>query len=267
MDEILNPQRAGGRGMLERTLSFPMVDVEWREPNSTNNQSDWYTLTGHAAVFEQPTTLYKAKGFQITEEIARGAFDEVLASKPDVHLNVNHDMNLVMARTGVRGAGQLDLSIDDVGLRVYARISPNLSYAKDWAELMRAGIVDQMSFAFRIGSESMTTTTDDTGYETDHFRILDVSDLFDVCVCPQGAYSTTDAILHARIASTGRSVNPEGRLNRKSDPSESGGAEKTSASEPSESAGDENAAIARRIRVLRLKAQRDLPHTEDKDDE
>ena len=255
--EPITPTRSAGRGMLERTLAFPIVDVEWREPNSTNNQSDWYTLTGHAAVFESPTTLYKGKQFQITEEIARGAFDNVLRSNPDVHLNVNHDMNLVMARTGVKGVGQLDLSIDDVGLRVYARVSPNLSYAKDWAELMRSGIVDQMSFAFRIGAEEMTTTRDADDFETDHFRIVEVSELFDVCVCPQGAYAQTDAVLHARIAAAGRSVNPEG-LNRKTDPLKPDGST-PSISEPSESVGDENAAIRRRISVLRMKARRDFP--------
>ncbi len=252
------PTASAGRGMLERTLTVPMVGVEWREPNETNGQSDWFTLTGHAAVFESPTTLVKTKRWQITEEIARGAFDAVLAAAPDVHLNVNHDMNLVMARTGVKGAGQLDLSVDDTGLRVHARISPRLSYAQDWAELMRSGIVDQMSFAFRIGAEQMTTTSDADGFETDHFRILEVSDLYDVCVCPQGAYPQTDAVMHARISASGRSVDPEDR-HRATDPSESGGADPSS-SEPSDPAGDENAAArSRRIRLLRAKAAQLVP--------
>jgi HK97 family phage prohead protease len=248
--------------MLERTLAFPMVDVEWREPNAEDSSGDWYTLTGHAAVFEQPTTLYKGKGFQITEEIDRTAFDAVLRTNPDVHLNVNHDMNLVMARTGIKGGGALVLTVDDVGLRVHARIPARLSYAQDWAELMRSGIVDQMSFAFRIGSESMTTTTDSEGYETDHFRILEVSDLFDVCVCPQGAYSTTDAVLHARIASTGRAVDPAGSPNRKVEPFHSAGPDARNL-EPSESAGEvENAGTRRRLTLLRMKAAQQLPNSE-----
>lgn len=267
MDPENRPIRSAGRGMLERTLAFPIVGVEWREPNGEDSSGDWFTLTGHAAVFEQPTTLYKGKNFQITEEIARGAFDNVLRSKPDVHLNVNHDMNLVMARTGVKGAGALDLSVDDTGLRVHARIPARLSYAQDWAELMRAGIVDQMSFAFRIGAEEMTTTRDADEFETDHFRILEVSDLFDVCVCPQGAYSTTDAVLHARIASAGRAVNPAGPLNRKVESLKSAGPE-TLNLEPSESAGDETiAARKRRLSILRAKAAQDFPTSEVSSDE
>lgn len=259
MSDLIIPTR-GGRGMLERTLAFPMVGVELREPNSMNNQSDWFTLTGHAAVFETPTTLYKGKGFQITEEIDRAAFDAVLRTNPKVHLNVNHDMNMPMARTGVSGVGQLDLSVDNIGLRVYARISQNLTWARDWAEVLRTGLADEMSFAFRIGSEEMTTRTEDDGFETDHFRILEVSELFDVCVCPQGAYSTTDAVLHSRIAATGRAVDPAGRLNRKTEPSESAGPETTSRSEPSNPAGDENAAVRkRRLELLRMKTAQHFP--------
>jgi len=141
---------------------------------------------------------------------------------------------------------------------------PRISYANDLAELMRSGIVDQSSFAFRIGAEQMTTTMDENDFETDHFRILIVSDLFDVCVTPQGAYDQTDAVMHARFAATGRAVDSAGRPIRIPDPDNPGGSEDSSRSEPSESAGDENAAVRkRRLELLRLKTRQHFPETKE----
>jgi hypothetical protein len=51
--------------------------------------------------------------WRLREKIARGAFTKVLASKPDVHLNIGHDMNRAIARTGVDGVGGLELTEDD----------------------------------------------------------------------------------------------------------------------------------------------------------
>lgn len=258
MSDLLLPTR-GGRGMLERVWNVPFDSLEFREPNSTNDQSPWYTVTGHAAVFGQVTTLYKSKTWQITEEIDAAAFDNVLASAPDVHFNVNHDMNRVLARTGVKGVGQLDLGTDFVGLRMHSRFSQKLSYAQDLAELMRTRVVDQMSFAFQIAREQMVTTQDEHGFETDHYTILEVGALYDVCVCPQGAYSTTDAVLHARFATSGRAVDSAGRPLRNTDQSESGGAEDL-ALRAVNPAGDENAAVRkRRLELLRLKALQHFP--------
>lgn len=251
---IMNPAARGGRGVLERTFAAPLLGVEVREPNSVESGGDWYTIRGHAAVFESPTVLYKGAGFEITEEIARGAFDDVLASNPDVHLNINHDMAQVLARTGVRGVGQLDLSVDSVGLGMYARVSGNLSYANDLAELMRSGVLDQASFAFRIGEEEMTTRRDESGFETDHFRILRVSELFDVSVLAQGAYAQTDAVLHARMRAAGRAVESAGR-DGGIEPSESVGPPGTTVIAPDDPAGAETKAAERRLAALRLKAR------------
>lgn len=205
--ETLTPASAPElrRGLVaveRRVMTVPLVDA--RIARTGEADGDWLTLLGHAAVIGQTTTLYKTDDWQITEEIMPGAFDRVLASSPDVHLNVNHDMARVLARTGIDGVGSLELTLDDVGLRMFAKISPKISYAQDLAELMRSGVVDQASFAFRIGSEELTTRRDSDGYETDHFRILEVSELFDVTVCAQGAYPTTDAILHSRALAAGR---------------------------------------------------------------
>jgi HK97 family phage prohead protease len=229
-----------------RTISVPLVDLEYRGAGDGNG----FILTGHAAVFDQETTLYAGKGFRITESIAPGAFDSVLASNPDVHLNINHDMSKPMARTGrsANTVGGLELSVDPVGLRVFARVNPDITYVRDLSLAMRDGVVDQMSFAFSIGEESLTTTTDSvTGMETDSFRILSVANLYDCTVCAQGAYPTTDVALHSRMQAAGRTPPGEGRDRTIA---ETGGS--PSIAEPP---GAESLVAARRLAALRLKAR------------
>ncbi len=190
---------------VRRIYRVGLDQIELRQPSSTASGGDWYTITGHAAVFEQDTTLYSGKGYRVTESISRGAFDAVLASGCDVHLNIGHDMNRVLARTGISGVSGLDLSCDATGLRVHARVRRGLSYMGDLAQLMEDGAVDQMSFAFTIDNEERHSFTDASGVEVDHYTIRSVGDLYDVCVCAQGAYTQTDAelVMHERGRSLG----------------------------------------------------------------
>lgn len=264
MSELLT-QGAGGSRMStveRRILSVPLLGVEFREPGAVDSGGDWFTLTGHAAVFDQKTTLYKGREFQVTETIARSAFDDVLAGTPDVHLNVNHDMSLVLARTGIRGVGGLEVTTDPIGLRVYARISPRLSYAQDLAELMRTGVVDQMSFAFSIGNETFTGSEDESGYQTDHFQINEVSALYDCTVCAQGAYPTTDAVLHSRAIAAGRTLQV-GRI-RSIEPSAGAATAGQIVAPHVVVGGDEVAAVRRRrLELLRLKTAQHFPESKE----
>jgi HK97 family phage prohead protease len=177
-----------------RTMAVPMTDLAWRESDSGDGSR---VLSGYAAVFGQVTTLYKGAGYQIDEVVLSGAFDEVLASNPDVHLNIGHDMNRAIARTGISGVGGLQLSADAHGLRVYARVSGDDPDVQALAAKMSLGIMDQMSFAFRIGEQTCLSSTDETGFETDLWTICTVSNLYDTCVCAQGAYPTTEAALRS----------------------------------------------------------------------
>ena len=175
-----------------RTVAVRLDDLQWRESGSGDGSR---VLTGYAAVTGQVTTLYAGRNYQMDEVIAPGAFDEVLAGNPDVHLNIGHDMNRAIARTGINGVGGLQLSVDPHGLRVYARVSGSDPDVQALAAKMDLGIMDQMSFAFRIGAQTCLTTIDESGRETDLWTIETVSDLYDTCVCAQGAYSTTEAAL------------------------------------------------------------------------
>ena len=68
-------------------------------------------LAGYAAKFNKLSRPLGTMRFR--EKIDPHAFDETLASRPDVRFTLNHDPNYVMGRTG---AGTLKLYADRVGL-------------------------------------------------------------------------------------------------------------------------------------------------------
>lgn len=172
-------------------------ELELRSGEQTGDGS--FTIQGHAAVTGQTTVLFDIGWLRVSETISAGAFNKVLASDPDVHGNINHDMKRVMARTGVDGVGGLKLNMDGVGLADFMRVDPAISYVADLGIAMKAGIIDQQSFAFTIADETRTEVDDgETVVVT--YEIQEIGDLFDVCVCAQGAYPTTDASLRGLVA-------------------------------------------------------------------
>jgi len=202
MDMIPDSWKGGMRavdaGSERRVVQFSEVEV--RDPEGENaTGGDWYTVTGYAAVFNSETTLRDGPHARLRERIEPGAFSNALASRPDVHLLIGHDLNYPLARTGVRGAGQLDLGQDDHGLRVHAKLNPRVSYARDLVEQMRAGVVDQMSFGFTVPPDG-----DDFEHgelpdgRSDTLRtIRQIGRLFDVTITPAGAYPDTSVAVRS----------------------------------------------------------------------
>lgn len=86
------------------------------------------------------------------EVIDPGAATRTLGRNPDVRFLLNHDANLLLARTT---SGTLRLSEDDEGGIAEADMA-NVSYARDLAELIERGDLTQMSFGFWITSDDWT---------------------------------------------------------------------------------------------------------------
>lgn len=84
------------------------------------------------------------------EIIEPGAASRTLAKDPDVRFLINHDSNLLLARTA---SGTLTLTEDDSGGIADAHLA-NVSYARDLAELIDRGDMTQMSFGFWVTSDS-----------------------------------------------------------------------------------------------------------------
>jgi HK97 family phage prohead protease len=121
-----------GQSELERRLiaDLPGLEVKADENGRT-------VIRGYAAVFESESQ--DLGGFY--EIVERGAFDEVMASNPDVFGKYNHTQ--VIGRTS---SGTMRLMVDERGLRY--EIDPPRSAAAV-VELIERGDVRGSSFAFR----------------------------------------------------------------------------------------------------------------------
>lgn len=103
-------------------------------------------LTGYASVFDKPYEVLGGPPYGWTERVDRGAFDETLAAKPDLHLLINHE-GMPLARTK---SGTLRLATDSTGLHVEASLDPSDPDVQRLNPKMARGDMDEMSFAFRV---------------------------------------------------------------------------------------------------------------------
>jgi HK97 family phage prohead protease len=142
-------------------------------------------VEGYAALFGSESDVL---GWFV-EEIAPGAFDDVLSD--DVRALYNHDENLILARTA---SGTLELSIDERGLR-YAFDAPNTTAGNDLLESIKRGDISQSSFGFRVRDDKWENMEmDQNGKKMTKTKrtIMKVERLFDVSPVTFPAYPDTD---------------------------------------------------------------------------
>lgn len=112
-------------------------------------ESELLTFEGLASATERGYDMWDMWG-PYTEIVSAGAFSESLARADlDVPLVLGHDQLRRIARTT---NGTLQLEETEAGLMVRAELDPadpDVSYI---APKLRAGLIDEMSFAFRITS-------------------------------------------------------------------------------------------------------------------
>lgn len=137
------------------------------------------TLTGHAIVANQ-----KADGLFFTEEVDKGAITGALEKKGlAVKALWNHNSGKPLAQY----PDTLQLEQDSKGL--LTRISPvDTQYARDLVSMVRAGVVDKMSFGFYILDEERQEPEDQ---EVPHFVIKEI-ELLEVSPVTFPFYSGTD---------------------------------------------------------------------------
>lgn len=148
----------------------------------SNEDNNEMIVEGYAVIFDSPAT----HGF--TEVIDRNAFNE--CDMRDVPLKYNHSDNfLILARTR---NNSLELIVDDKGLKIKASLLDTTNN-RDIFKMIKAGLLDKMSFAFTVSEE-------DWDYQTDTRRILKIDKLYDVAVVDTPFYDTTS--IYARALST-----------------------------------------------------------------
>lgn len=151
------------------------------------------TMEGWASVTERS---YDMGYYQ--ETIKRGAFVKTLGEQPDVQLLINHD-GLPIARTSgptrqIGPTGALTLTEDDKGLRVAARLDPADLDVQRLMPKVRTGLVDQMSFGFRVTRQSW-----DEDWENREIAEVNI-DRGDVSIVNQGANPHTSFSLRSLLA-------------------------------------------------------------------
>lgn len=146
-------------------------------------------FVGHAAVFNSPTWIGpRSWGFQ--EQIAPGAFAKTI-DEADVRFLINHNPDLLLARSKPGEVDTLRLAEDDTGLATEADMAPT-TFARDLAVNLDAGNIDQMSFAFEVVKETWELLDDDS-----ELRTIQEVKLWDVSAVTYPAYEDTDAALRA----------------------------------------------------------------------
>ena len=148
------------------------LDMQFRAEETDDNKME---IKGYAAVFNSPET------YSYTEVISDKAFDD--ADMSDVVLRYNHnDSFMVLARTRNKS---LDLSVDEKGLYMNARLQDDITEHKNIFNAIKSGLIDKQSFAFTIDE-------DEYDYDTDTRTITKIGKVFDVSVVDQPFYNATD---------------------------------------------------------------------------
>lgn len=165
--------------MNNKKSGFMKREIELREA-VINEDDNKKILEGYAVTFDSPTVLYEIDGVEYKEIIKKSAFDN--ANFKDCCLKYNHgDSAFILART--RG-GSLEINVDDYGLKFRATL-PDTSSAKDIYELVKGGLIDRCSFAFRCEEDSYDRES--------HTRtILKIKRVYDLSVVDIPAYDDTN---------------------------------------------------------------------------
>lgn len=182
MDEGMTGER------MERALAPGRI--EWR---ASGSGPEYRTVTGYAAVWGAMSE--DLGGFR--ERIQPGAFSAALASGQDIRFLMGHDMDTVMARTS---NGSLELTEDDTGLRVWARIALDDPDAQRLDAKLRSGALSQMSFAFTMPEDGSGESWDYAGGVP--LRTIErVGMLYEVSAVGSPAYPATALAARAGILS------------------------------------------------------------------
>ena len=156
------------------------IETRLADISLLENVEEKMVLEGYALLFNQETLIGdETKGYM--ESIDAHALD--LANMKDVPLKYNHnDSFLIIPRTR---NGSLKLIVDEIGLKVRAELIDTESN-KDIYKMVKAGLLDKMSFAFTVKSQKF----DRTGNLPKRI-ILGIDRLYDVSIVDVPAYDQT----------------------------------------------------------------------------
>lgn len=175
------------------TLEVPIMSKQLTKElrlNTTNLEvradeqgSDKMIIEGYPIIFDKEAYIGE-EPWGWYEKIDRNAFKD--ADMTDVALKYNHNDNmLILARTR---NDSLKLTIDDKGVFMHAELI-DTTQNRDIYKMVKADLLNEGSFAFTVNDEDVREIGNygDDNYSV-HRTILGIGKLFDVAICPNGAY-------------------------------------------------------------------------------
>lgn len=163
--------------MKEKKLKELRLATEGLEVRTDESESSKMIIEGYPIVFDKETYIDCCfDGWY--EQIDRTAFANTDMS--DVALKYNHNDNIfILARTR---NGSLKLTVDDYGVFMHAELIDTTTN-RDVYEMVKSELLTEGSFAFTV-TEDRQEIKDGAVHRT----ITGIGKLFDVAICPNGAY-------------------------------------------------------------------------------
>lgn len=184
-----------------RTMKVTVPETEERDAQGAEQM----VVEGYAVIFEQPQT-YQFGERTYTETIKRGALDN--ADMRRTVMRYNHDDSVfALARTK---NGSLQMNIDDIGLKIRAELIDTQSN-RDVYKMIKAGLIDEMSFAFTVAENGDVWTYADD-YRTVTRDILAIDTVYDVSAVDTGFYESTSIYARATANADAMKAEAEKRI-------------------------------------------------------
>lgn len=164
--------------MKEKKVKELRLNTENLEVRNDEQNENKMIIEGYPVVFDKEV-LIKGWFGEWYEKIDRNAFAN--ADISDVALKYNHNDNIfILARTR---NNSLQLSFDDHGVFIHAELIDTQTN-RDVYKMVKSGLLQEGSFAFTVNQH--TEEIDKAGNV--HRTITGIGKLFDVAICPNGAY-------------------------------------------------------------------------------
>lgn len=164
--------------MKENKVKELRLNTENLEVRADDQDENKMIIEGYPVVFDQEVFIEGWFGGWY-EKIDRNAFAN--ADISDVALKYNHNDNIfILARTR---NDSLQLTFDDHGVFIHAELIDTQTN-RDVYKMVKSGLLQEGSFAFTVNQH----TEDIDGAGNVHRTITGIGKLFDVAICPNGAY-------------------------------------------------------------------------------
>ena len=164
---------------LEKEIRLNCENVSVRDEDGENKM----IVEGYPIVFDKEAYIQGYDG-GFYEKVDRKAFNG--ADMSDVALKYNHNDNVfIMARTR---NGSLTLTPDEKGVFMHAELI-DTDTNKDVYKMVRSGLLTEGSFAFTVSDDKEELKDGEI-----HRTITGIGTLFDVSICPNGAYGNLTEI-------------------------------------------------------------------------